>query len=170
MLWNSLIQPHFNYACVSYYSLVSKQRKKIQVTQNKCIRFCLKLNSRHHIGANELKDINWLPIKKIVKRVTTNIFKYWKETSPFFAKLTVCSLQKYMIHKTAIICKKHWKNCASSENAVSTSKTLTEYTMRSCITIASNNCRLLDLRLTEFRWIKMKSSNYSLVPISLAKN
>ena len=35
-----------------------------------------------------------------------------------------------------IICKKHWKNCASSEKAVTTSKTLTEYTMRSCTTIA----------------------------------
>ena len=38
--------------------------------------------------------------------------------------------------------KKHWKNCASSEKAVTTSKTLTEYTMRSCTTIASNNCQL----------------------------
>ena len=47
-------QPHFDQACVSWYLLVSKKiRKKIQVTQNKCIRFCLKLYSRHHIGAKE---------------------------------------------------------------------------------------------------------------------
>ena len=45
LLCNSLIQPHFKYACVSWYPLVSKKiRQKIQATQNKCIRFCLKLN------------------------------------------------------------------------------------------------------------------------------
>ena len=60
-----LIQAHFDYACVSWYPLVSKKiRKKIQVTQNKCIRFCLKLNPRHHIGAKEFREINWLPIKE----------------------------------------------------------------------------------------------------------
>ena len=37
LLSNSLIQPHFDYACISWYSLVTKKiRKKIQVTQNKC--------------------------------------------------------------------------------------------------------------------------------------
>ena len=56
LLCNSLIQSHFDYAYVSWYSLVSKKiRKKIQVTQIKCIRFCLKLNSRHHIGAKEFQ-------------------------------------------------------------------------------------------------------------------
>ena len=67
-----------------------------------------------------------------------------------------------------IICKKHWKNCANSEKAVTTSKTLKEYTIRSCTTIASNNCRLEDIRLRTLGnqgiWMKkMKSSNSSLV-------
>ena len=30
---------------------------------------------------------------------------------------------------STIICKKHWKNCASSQKVVTSSKTLTEYTM-----------------------------------------
>ena len=77
-LCNFLIQPHFDFACVSWCPLVSKKiRKKIQVTQNKCICFCLKLNSRHHIGAKEFKEINWLPTKeRVEQRVATNIFKY----------------------------------------------------------------------------------------------
>ena len=37
---------------------------------------------------------------------------------------------------TTIICKELWKNCGSSGKAVTISKTLTEYTMRSCTTIA----------------------------------
>ena len=36
-------------------------RKKVQVTQRKCIRFCLKLKSRQHIGDKEFKKINRLP-------------------------------------------------------------------------------------------------------------
>ena len=44
LLCNALIQPHFDYACTAWYPNLSKKLKdKLQVTQNKCIRFCLKL-------------------------------------------------------------------------------------------------------------------------------
>ena len=77
LLCNSLIQPHFDYECVSWYTSVSKKVKKIQVIHNKCIRFCLKLNPRHHIGTKEFKEMNWVPTKEIVEqRVATNVFKY----------------------------------------------------------------------------------------------
>ena len=86
LLCNSLIQPHFDHACLSCYTVVSKKiRKKIRFTQNKCIRFYLKLNSRHHTRAKEFKEINWLPTKEWVEqRVTTNVFKYWEGTSSFY--------------------------------------------------------------------------------------
>ena len=51
-------------------------RNKLQVTQNKCIRFCLKLNSRLHIGAKEFKKINWIPTKeRVEQRIATRVFK-----------------------------------------------------------------------------------------------
>ena len=51
MLCNALIQPHFYYACPAWYSnLNEKTKKKIQIMQNKCIRFCLKLDKIHHIS------------------------------------------------------------------------------------------------------------------------
>ena len=86
LLCNSLIQPHFEYACVSWYPLISKKiRNKIQVTQNKCIRFCLKPNSGYHIEGKEFQEINWLPTKeRVEQRVATNVFKYWNGTSPFY--------------------------------------------------------------------------------------
>ena len=59
-------------------------RNKLQVTQNKCVSFCLKLKSRQHIGAKELKEINWLPTKRVEQRVATTIFKYWKRISPLY--------------------------------------------------------------------------------------
>ena len=40
-----------------------KTRKNAQVTQNEYIRFYLKLNTRHQIGAKEFKETKWLPTK-----------------------------------------------------------------------------------------------------------
>ena len=47
MLCNALIQPHFDYACSAWYTNLDKNStKKLQVAQNKCIRFCLGLDNR----------------------------------------------------------------------------------------------------------------------------
>ena len=57
----------------------------MQATQNKCINFCLEFNSKHYTGAKEFKEINWLPTKEREEQcITTERFKYWKGTSPFY--------------------------------------------------------------------------------------
>ena len=86
LLRSSLIQPHFDYACISWYPLINqKMRNKLQATQNKCIRFYLKLNSRQHVGAKKSKKINWLPIKERVEQcIATKVFNYWKGTSTLY--------------------------------------------------------------------------------------
>ena len=59
MFCNALIQPHFDYACPAWYpNLNEKTKKKIQIMQNKYIRFCLKLDKMHHISEEEFKSIN----------------------------------------------------------------------------------------------------------------
>ena len=64
-LCNALIQPHFDYACSAWFPNLNKKfLKKIQIAQNKCMRFCLFLGNRTHIGVNEFKRIKWLPTKK----------------------------------------------------------------------------------------------------------
>ena len=84
-LCNSLIHPHFDCACISLYPLSShKMSKKLQITRNKCVLFLKKLNSRWHSGAKKFQEINWLPKKRVAQRVATNVFKYCKETSPFY--------------------------------------------------------------------------------------
>ena len=53
LLCNALIQHHFDYACIAWYpNLSNKLKDKLQVTQNKCIGFCLKLQSKEHISMN----------------------------------------------------------------------------------------------------------------------
>ena len=48
LLCNALIQPHFDYACSSWYpNLLKKLKNRIQTSQNKCIRFCQQLTYMH---------------------------------------------------------------------------------------------------------------------------
>ena len=51
MLCNSLIQPHCEYACSAWYlNFTKKYKNKVQVAQNICMRFCLFLENRAHLG------------------------------------------------------------------------------------------------------------------------
>ena len=86
MLCSALIQPHFDYGCTSWYPLLSKALKtKLQIAQNKCIRFCLELPPRGHISPSHFRKINWLPVERRVELCTsTTVFKYWKGISPSY--------------------------------------------------------------------------------------
>ena len=65
LLCNALIQPHFDFACLAWYTNLKKiLKKKMQTCQNKCIRFCLNMGNRDHIGVQEFKKINWLPTRE----------------------------------------------------------------------------------------------------------
>jgi len=80
MLCNALIQPHFDYACSAWYPNLNKNlTKKIQIAQNKCIRFCLGLENRTHVGINEFVTINWLPVQNRFEQcVSVSAFKFCK--------------------------------------------------------------------------------------------
>ena len=86
LLCNALIQPHFDYGCTSWYPLLNKKLKtKLQTAQNKCIRFCLNMPPRSHIGTNEFIKINWLPTKNRVEQcLVLNVFKYCNKIAPSY--------------------------------------------------------------------------------------
>ena len=83
---NALIQLHFDYACQAWYpNLTQALSNKIQCAQNKCIRFCLNLENRAHLGKDEFKIINWLPIKERVnQRICLNAYKSFKNSSALY--------------------------------------------------------------------------------------
>ena len=69
MLCNALIQPHFDYAFSAWYPNINVKLKKTQqITQNKCIRFCLKLDKIHHISEEDFKTIDWLSVDQRVRQ------------------------------------------------------------------------------------------------------
>ena len=86
LLCNALIQPHFDFASSAWYPCLNKTfRKKIQVAQNKCIRFCLGLGDRSHIGATEFKAVNWLPTKeRFEQSVCVGIFNFFANAAPAY--------------------------------------------------------------------------------------
>ena len=88
MLCNALIQPHFDYACPVWYpNLTEKMKKKIQITQNKCIRFCLRLEKIHHRSEEDFRLINWLSTSKRLDQCINIItFKFVSNTCPYYLK------------------------------------------------------------------------------------
>ena len=79
LLCNALIQPHFDYACSVWYPNLSKKLKhRIQTTQNKSMRFCLRLDKLKHIFHEEFEHLNWLPVTYRFKQcVISIVFKYF---------------------------------------------------------------------------------------------
>ena len=82
-LYNALIQPHFGYAYSACYpNLNAGLKKKLQITQNKCLRFCPQLGNRSHMDAFEFERINWLPIEdRFSQCVSSQIYKFFQKNA-----------------------------------------------------------------------------------------
>ena len=69
LLCNAMILSFFDYAFDARYANVNKKMKTpLQAAQNKCMRFCLKLNDRSSMKFKDFEKINWLPIHERVSK------------------------------------------------------------------------------------------------------
>ena len=84
MLCNALIQPHFDYACLAWYSnLTQAMKSKVQIMQNKCIRFCLQLRPLDHIGQHHFQRMNWLNVRdRFNQCLCSAVFNFIHNRSP----------------------------------------------------------------------------------------
>ena len=72
-LCSALIQCHLDYASCCWYEGISKKLKsKLQVAQNKIVRFILSLHCRHSVGFKEFRELDLLPIPMRVKQLRLN--------------------------------------------------------------------------------------------------
>ena len=88
LLCNALIQTHF--ACTAWYSNL-KVKNTLEVIQNKCIRFYLKLQCREdmNISNKHFQRLNQLPINQRFKQyVNTAVFKLVQSESPSSVKFS----------------------------------------------------------------------------------
>ena len=85
LLCNCLIQPHFDCASSAWYpNLTQKMKNKIQIMENKCIRYCLQLD-KIHISKNEFETLKWLPVKdRFNKSIYSMVFKYFTKQCPSY--------------------------------------------------------------------------------------
>ena len=83
---SALIQCHLDYACSSWYSGLNKQlKKKLQICQNKTVRFIKNLGPRSHIGFSELDSLNMLNVDLRVKQLRlSHVHKIFNETGPSY--------------------------------------------------------------------------------------
>ncbi len=73
-LCQSLVQSHRDYAISSWYAAMSQKAKnKLQIIQNKMVRFILDLGPRTHITTKHMSDLNILKIPGRVKQQRLNI-------------------------------------------------------------------------------------------------
>ena len=83
-LCTALIQCHFDYSCSSWYPSINKNLKdKLQIAQNKMIRFILNLKNRAHIGQKEREKAGFLNVSKRVTQLKLgHVFKINKKSCP----------------------------------------------------------------------------------------
>ena len=84
LLCSALIQCHFNYCCSSWFSALSvKLKKRLQVTQNKVVRFILSMDPRAHVGQQELDKLGILNVKDRVTQLKLNhVYKIFYHVAP----------------------------------------------------------------------------------------
>ena len=77
-----------------------KLKMCLQAAQNKCIRFCLKLNDRSSIKPDDFfKKINWLPIHERVSQCSLcSIYKFFNKNCPNYFDEIYVPLESNGIH------------------------------------------------------------------------
>lgn len=102
ILASALIQPHFDYACSSWFYGLRKQcRHRLQTCQNKMIRFVLGLGSRSHVGTHEFQRVGWLPVEKRVCQLGLNcMYKILSGEAPSYLSMGITRVADSHSHFT----------------------------------------------------------------------
>ena len=77
---------HFDYACSSCYGGLTKGlQKKLQIAQNKVIRFIYKLGPRCSVRSKEFSNLGMLSVENRIKQMRLNhVYKIFNHTCPSF--------------------------------------------------------------------------------------
>ena len=70
-LIETLVQPHYDYACTSWYTSTSKVNKyRLQTSQNKLVRLLLDLTPTTHLTPDHFAKVGWLRVDDRVKQLS----------------------------------------------------------------------------------------------------
>jgi hypothetical protein len=91
MLASALVQCHFDYACSMWYSsLTGALKKRLQILQNKVIRYILGVPPRTHLGMAEFSQVCMLPVEYRVDQLKLNhMFNIVHGSAPDYLKQSI---------------------------------------------------------------------------------
>ena len=95
-----MIQPFFDYACNAWYPNINKKLKmRLQAVQNKCMRFCLKLNDRSSIKSKDFEKINWLSTHERISQCSLcSIYNFFVKNCPNYFDEIYVPLETNGVH------------------------------------------------------------------------
>ena len=159
LLCNAIIQLHFDYACSTWYPNLNKKLKsKLHTIQNKCIRFCLQLDSRSHIGIKEFEQIIWLPVSERFNQcICSNALKFFNENCPLYLPdLYIPSGQNQINTRFSVLKLKHpSRSTFSAQNTLSYLTPTVWNNLPTCLKL-SNTCNSFKHGVKEHFFKKMK--------------
>ena len=87
----SNVMPSYNHILIMHAPrgtlTLMQSLKKLQIMQNKRIRFWLKLDKMHYISEENFKTINWLPLdQRVQQSLNVTVFKYVNKACPYYMK------------------------------------------------------------------------------------
>ena len=87
-LTSALIQCYFDYASTAwYFSLTQNLKRKLQVSQNKIVRFILNLHPRESIRQYELDKVGILSVADRARQLMlSHMYKVYNKTSPSYLR------------------------------------------------------------------------------------
>ena len=88
LLCNSLIQCHLDYATSSWYNGLTKEMKnKLQIVQNKCVRFIHGYDFRTSLKFLDFSKLGWVNVESRVKQLSLNhVHKIYNKKCPSYMK------------------------------------------------------------------------------------
>ena len=98
----ALIQCHFDYSCSSWYAGTSQALKnKLQVAQNKTIRFIKSMGPRSSIKQTELSSLGFLNVNTRLKQLRLNhAFKIFHNKCPSYLKNNFVKINEHHQYNT----------------------------------------------------------------------
>ena len=105
-LIGALIQPHYDYACTSWYTGASKVNKnRLQTSQNKLVRLLLDLTPLTHLTPDHFAKVGWLRVDDRVKQLSMCLVYKIHHTS---------LIPKYLSQYFQNVCDRHDHNTRGS--------------------------------------------------------
>jgi len=101
-LCSALIQPHFDYASSAWFTSLSKNlSSKLQVLQNKMVRFIDNAGPRSHVGCDQLKVHGMLNVVSRAKQLRLNqVHNIFHDKAPSYLSKNFIRISDQHCHNT----------------------------------------------------------------------